>query len=365
MITKKLNEKLDITGGETNSARLSDGPNIGVTDENGSLRIRLARDITGVDSISFSSPTDSSRQVIISGDRIDMGGNKITGTSPGEISRSSTDAVNGSQLWETNQNIEHLAGDINSLDTRVNRVGAGAAALAALHPQDFDPDDKWDFAAGYGNYKDASAVAVGAFYRPTEDVLLSVGGSFSGGEKMVNAGVTFKLGQRNAVSRSRVSLARDMLEMKEEINVLKQKLAACTAAGPASPAEASGDRMFPDVPENHWAYTYVKELARRGYLEGYPDGTFQGDRSMTRYEYAAVIYRALQNGALVDGKMLKSIHEFSSELADAQAADRFRVDRVAGKDNDRHKIERVRINDKDDEAAGIYRDTYGSHIEKK
>lgn len=275
------------------------------------------------------------------------------------------DAVNGSQLWETNQNIEHLAGDISNLNTRVNRVGASAAALAALHPQDFDPDDKWDFAAGYGNYKDANSVAVGAFYRPTEDVLLSVGGSFSGGEKMVNAGVTFKLGQRNAVSRSRVSLARDMLDMKAEINMLKQKLAASEAAGTVKRPTASGDRIFPDVPENHWAYDYVKELARQGYLEGYPDGTFQGDRDMTRYEYAAVIYRALQKGALVNGKMIQSIHEFSSELADAQAADRFRVDRVSGKDNDRRKIERIRVNDKDDESGHVYRDTYGSHIVKK
>ena len=102
------------------------------------------------------------------------------------------------------------------LDSRVNKVGANAAALAALHPQDFDPDDKWDFAAGYGNYKDAHAIAVGAFYRPNEDTMLSVGGSFGGGENMVNAGITFKLGQKNSVGRSKVAMAKEIIDLKQK-----------------------------------------------------------------------------------------------------------------------------------------------------
>ncbi len=272
--------------------------------------------------------------------------------------KQNTDDINN-----INNQVTNIGTSINKLGARINRVGAGAAALAALHPQDFDPDDKWDFAAGYGNYKDTHAVAIGAFYRPTEDVLFSVGGSFAGGENLVNAGVTFKLGQHTHITRSRVAMAKDMLAMKEKLELLTQKVAAYEVGAPiAKGTIASGDRQFPDVPENHWAYEYVTKLANAGYLKGYPDGEFKGDRSMTRYEYAAIIYRALQNGAVVDGTMIKTIHEFKPELTEAQEADRFRVDRISGKDNDRHKIERVRINDKDE--GDVLRDVYGSKIKK-
>ncbi|AEQ23152.1 ESPR-type extended signal peptide-containing protein [Acidaminococcus intestini] len=241
-----------------------------------------------------------------------------------------------------------LTGRLDKMDTRINRVGAGAAALSALHPQDFDPDNKWDFATGYGNYKDAHAVAVGAFYRPNEDTMFSVGGSFGGGENMVNAGVTFKLGQKSTVSRSKVSMAKeiialrnDNLEMRQELDELKNMM----KAGTVSPMR---NVNFSDVPKDHWAYQYVKSLADRGYLNGYTDGEFKGDRAMTRYEYAAIVYRALQNGAPVDADMGRSLSEFAPEVEKVASADRFRVDRISGKDNDRHKVERVRINDKDD-----------------
>ena len=268
---------------------------------------------------------------------------------------------NADNISNLDNRVNNMGNNLNKLGDRVDRVGAGAAALAALHPQDFDPDDKWDFAAGYGNYKDAHAVAVGAFYRPNEDTMLSVGGSFGGGENLVNAGVTFKLGQHNHVSRSRVALAKDVLELKKIVakqDAIIQKFMSGKMAG------ASHDVNFPDVPKDHWAYTYVKSLADRGYLEGYPDGEFKGDRAMTRYEYATVIYRALQNGAPNDSNMSRVVEEFKPELIKVQEVERFRVDRISGKDNDRHKIERVRVNDKNDKVNNDFRDVYGSHIRK-
>lgn len=268
---------------------------------------------------------------------------------------------NADNISNLDTRVTHIGNSLTKLGDRVDRVGAGAAALAALHPQDFDPDDKWDFAAGYGNYKDAHAVAVGAFYRPNEDTMFSVGGSFGGGENMVNAGVTFKLGQHNHVSRSRVALAKDVLELKQ-IVAKQDEMIQKLMSGKVS--MSTKDVTFPDVPKDHWAYMYVKSLADKGYLEGYPDGEFKGNRAMTRYEYATVIYRALQNGAPNDADMSRAVEEFKPELAKVQEVERFRVDRISGKDNDRHKIERVRVNDKNDKVNNDFRDVYGSHIRK-
>lgn len=268
---------------------------------------------------------------------------------------------NADNISNLDTRVTHIGNSLTKLGDRVDRVGAGAAALAALHPQDFDPDDKWDFAAGYGNYKDAHAVAVGAFYRPNEDTMFSVGGSFGGGENMVNAGVTFKLGQHNHVSRSRVALAKDVLELKQ-IVAKQDEMIQKLMSGKVS--MSTKDVTFPDVPKDHWAYTYVKSLADKGYLEGYPDGEFKGNRAMTRYEYATVIYRALQNGAPNDADMSRAVEEFKPELAKVQEVERFRVDRISGKDHDRHKIERVRVNDKNDKVNNDFRDVYGSHIRK-
>lgn len=283
----------------------------------------------------------------------------------GDISPTSTDAVNGSQLYSTENRINLLDSQVDYLGSQINRVGAGAAALAALHPLDFDPDDKWDFAAGYGNYKNANAVAIGAYYRPNEDVMFNVGGSFSGGENMVNAGISWKFGQKNNVSRSRVSVAKDVLALQQQVAVLTKELEAYKSViGNNGNASMKRNINFPDVPENHWAYTYVKTLADKGYLKGYPDGEFKGDRALTRYEYAAIIYCALQNGAPSDGNMIRSMDEFGPEISKARELDRFRVDRISGNDNDRHKVERIRVNDKDDKAANVFRDVYGSQIQK-
>ena len=261
----------------------------------------------------------------------------------------------------SSQDIKNVTNKVGELGTRVNRVGAGAAALAALHPLDFDPDDKWDFAAGYGNYKDAHAVSVGAFYRPNEDTMFSVGGSFGGGENMVNAGVSVKLGQGNHVSTSRVALAKEVEDLKAIVKAQSAEIKAMRGAM-QSGASVMKDVDFPDVPKDHWAYSYVKSLADRGLLEGYPDGEFKGDRSMTRYEFAAIIYRALQNGAPIDGDMAKAIGEFEPEINRIKDLDRTRVDRISGKDNDRHKVERVRVNNESNKETGDYRDVYGSHI---
>ena len=260
------------------------------------------------------------------------------------------------------QDIKNVTNKVGELGTRVNRAGAGAAALAALHPLDFDPDDKWDVAAGYGNYKDAHAVAVGAFYRPNEDTMFSVGGSFGGGENMVNAGVSVKLGQGNHVSTSKVAMAKEIVDLKDAVTRLEaqneqfRQIIGQMAGQPVRNVE------FPDVPKDHWAYSYVKSLADRGLLEGYPDGEFKGDRSMTRYEFAAIIYRALQNGAPIDSDMAKAIGEFDPEINRIKDLDRTRVDRISGKDNDRHKVERVRVNNESNKEKGDYRDVYGSHI---
>ena len=259
------------------------------------------------------------------------------------------------------KDIWNITNKVDKLGTRVNKVGAGAAALAALHPLDFDPDDKWDIAAGYGNYKDAHAVAVGAFYRPNEDTMFSVGGSFGGGENMVNAGVSMKLGQGNHVSTSRVALAKEVEDLKAIVKAQSAEIKAMRGAM-QSGASVMKDVNFPDVPKDHWAYSYVKSLADRGLLEGYPDGEFKGDRSMTRYEFAAIIYRALQNGAPIDSDMAKAIGEFDPEINRIKDLDRTRVDRISGKDNDRHKVERVRVNNESNKEKGDYRDVYGSHI---
>jgi hypothetical protein len=262
----------------------------------------------------------------------------------------------------SSQDIKNVTNKVGELGTRVNRAGAGAAALAALHPLDFDPDDKWDVAAGYGNYKDAHAVSVGAFYRPNEDTMFSVGGSFGGGENMVNAGVSVKLGQGNHVSTSKVAMAKEIVDLKDAVTRLEaqneqfRQIIGQMAGQPVRNVE------FPDVPKDHWAYSYVKSLADRGLLEGYPDGEFKGDRSMTRYEFAAIIYRALQNGAPVDGNMGKAMEEFGPEMEKVREAYRFRVDRISGGDNDRNKVERVRVNNEGNKEKGDYRDVYGSHI---
>ena len=271
---------------------------------------------------------------------------KVTNVAAGEISATSKDAVNGSQLYATNQEVANNTNRINQLGSRVNKVGAGAAALAALHPMDFDPDDKLTFSAGYGNYGGENAAAIGAYYRPDEKVMFSVGGTVGNGENMVNAGVSFSLDRTNHVSNSRTAMAREILDLRAEVTELK----AMVAKGGLGSIAEDKMKIFPDVAENHWAYEYVGKLAAAGIIEGYPDGKFSGDRMMSRYEFAAMLYRAMQKGAQLDSKI---INEFAPEMG------RIRVDRISGEDGDRDKIERVRVNDTKGE-----RDHYGNKIAK-
>ena len=360
VIKKKLNEQVNVIGGITDTSKLTDDDNLGVVSDGGNnLKVRMAKDLKGLNSVTTNTLTVGDVKIDNSG--INAGNKKIANVAAGDVSSTSTDAVNGAQLWNTNQSIRTIGGAVNELGDRMNRVGAGAAALAALHPLDFDPDDKWDVAAGYGNYKDASAVAIGAFYRPNEDTMFSVGGSFGGGENMVNAGVSLKLGQGNHVSTSRVALAKEVEDLKVIVKAQSAEIKAMRGAMQAGMTEMK-DVTFPDVPQDHWAYGYVKSLADRGLLVGYPDGEFKGERSMTRYEFAAIIYRALQNGAPIDNNMAKAIGEFEPEINRIKDLDRTRVDRISGKDNDRHKVERLRVNNKSNKEKGDYRDIYGSHI---
>ena len=255
---------------------------------------------------------------------------KVSGVAAGDISATSTDAVNGSQLFATNQQVAQNAQSINKLGNRINKVGAGAAALAALHPLDFDPDDKWDFAAGYGNYNGENAAAIGAYYRPNEDTMFSVGGSFGNGENMVNAGVSLKLGQGNHVSTSKVAMAKEIKDLRKELEGLKSALLDVNAG---KKLDTSKLQLFPDVPKNHWAYEYVSTLKGNGALTGYPDGEFKGDRPMTRYEFATMLYKAMLEGATLSDKILK---EFAPEL------ERFTVDTVHQDKDGKPTVERVR-----------------------
>lgn len=273
---------------------------------------------------------------------------KVTNVAAGEISATSKDAVNGSQLYKTNQEVANNTNRINQLGSRVNKVGAGAAALAALHPMDFDPDDKLTFSAGYGNYGGENAAAIGAYYRPDEKVMFSVGGTVGNGENMVNAGVSFSLDRTNHVSNSRTALAREVIDLRGQLAVMGAKMAKMEKA--FGMLDETKTKLFPDVPANHWAYEYIAKLAGNGYIEGYPDGNFGGDRLMTRYEFAAMLYRAIENGAALEEKIIK---EFEPELG------RIRVDRISGEDGDRDKIERVRVNDTKGE-----RDHYGNKLAK-
>lgn len=298
---------------------------------------------------------------------------QIHNVAAGKISADSTDAVNGSQLYsvandlqtqinnstpgQINNNITNLNNRVGNVEKRVNKVGAGSAALAALHPLDFNPDDKWTIAAGYGHYHNANSAALGAFYRPNEDTMFSVGGTVGTGETQLNAGVSIRLGKRSPESRSRVAMGREIAELNARLQDMENKYNNLLQILTPHAIDPSKTAEFPDVPRNHWAYQYISQLAGNGILVGYPDGTFKGDVKMTRYEFATMLYRALQNGAPIDDNMKRAMNEFGPELQNIRL-NHFRVDRISGADNDRHKTERVRVNNE----PKTQRDVYGSRI---
>lgn len=255
-------------------------------------------------------------------------------------------AQNDREHAEFREHFNELDYRVDNLGSRVDKVGAGAAALAALHPMDFDPDDKLTFAAGYGNYKGKNAAAVGAFYRPDEKVMLSVGGTFGNGENMVNAGISFSLDRTARVSNSRTAMAKEIVDLRANVANLTALVGQLTA-GMGGTIEMDRMKLFPDVPENHWAYEYIGRLAAAGIVEGYPDGMFNGNHMMSRYEFAAMLYRALEKGVKLDHKLVR---EFEPEMG------RIHVARISGADGDRGKIERVRV------YGGDNRDHYGTEL---
>lgn len=270
---------------------------------------------------------------------------------PEEVNRLTIDDIaskeqNDREHAEFREHFSELDHRVDSLGSRVDKVGAGAAALAALHPMDFDPDDKLTFAAGYGNYKGKNAAAVGAFYRPDEKVMLSIGGTFGNGENMVNAGISFSLDRTARVSNSRTAMAKEIVDLRANVANLTALVGQLTA-GMGGTIEMDRMKLFPDVPENHWAYEYIGRLAAAGIVEGYPDGMFNGNRMMSRYEFAAMLYRALEKGVKLDHKLVR---EFEPEMG------RIHVARISGADGDRGKIERVRV------YGGDNRDHYGSKL---
>lgn len=334
------NQKADVKPGGTLNIN-GDGNNIltsispSTSDNSSSIKVKLNKDlnlssVTTGDTKMDTNGLSIGNKTYVSNKGLNANDQKVTGVAAGEISSTSKDAVNGSQLFATNQQVAQNAQSISKLGNRINKVGAGAAALAALHPLDFDPDDKWDFAAGYGNYNGENAAAIGAYYRPNEDTMFSVGGSFGNGENMVNAGVSLKLGQGNHVSTSKVAMAKEIKDLRKELEGLKSALLDVNAG---KKLDTSKLQLFPDVPKNHWAYEYVSTLKGNGALTGYPDGEFKGDRPMTRYEFATMLYKAMLEGATLSDKILK---EFAPEL------ERFTVDTVHQDKDGKPTVERVR-----------------------
>ena len=320
----------------TGYLRLLNGPENGDTELNG-------RNIT------IMSVDGDERYAKFGLDEINAGNQQINNVKAGV---EDTDAVNVAQLKHLQDQItasssvttvtagDHIKGDLSKMDKRIDKSVAGAAALAALHPLDFDPDAKWDFAAGYGHYRSGDAAAIGAFYRPNEDVQLSIGSTVGSDETVFNAGLSVKVGAHSGISRSRVAIGKEVLALKKTVaeqNAQIQKLTALLNGVASTKMKADHTTLFPDVAANHWAYEAVSDLSRRGLVEGYPDGTFGGDRLLTRYEFAQIVYRAIQDGVTVDDRL---VTEFSPEMA------LFRVDTIAKNAQGEPTIERVRVNKK-------------------
>lgn len=291
-----------------------------------------------------------------------------------------TDAVNVSQLKDVQSNVANNTNRINDLDNKINttagnvlnqsksytdnqaaKVGANAAALSALHPLDFNADEKWQFSVGFGNYKGKNATALGAFYQPNENVLLSVGTTLGTGENMINAGATVRFGSHSSMTTNKqVAVAKEVQDLKLQLSAISQKYDNLVKNLSAQKAGQDVDFEYSDLPKDHWAYDFVKKLSDKGYLNGYPDGTFKGDAKMTRYEFAAALWRAVNNGAIIDAQMAKAIKEFEPELEEVNKIMRYRIDTVAGKDNSIHKTERLRVNKNDDPFTHMKRDDYGT-----
>lgn len=385
-----------------------DGTNTTVTetkniDGGKEFAVHVNKDLTNMNSVQFNNG------VAINNNGINAGNKTITNVTAGQ---NDTDAVNVSQLNNakdqltgringldqrvtTNANnirttehtiLDHegritvLESDVKDLDNKINstagnilnqsksytdsqvaKVGANAAALSALHPLDFNADEKWQFSVGFGNYKGKNATALGAFYQPNENVLLSVGTTLGTGENMINAGATVRFGSHSSMTTNKqVAVAKEVQDLKLQLSAISQKYDNLVKNLSAQKAGQDVDFEYSDLPKDHWAYDFVKKLSDKGYLNGYPDGTFKGDAKMTRYEFAAALWRAVNNGAIIDAQMAKAIKEFEPELEEVNKIMRYRIDTVAGKDNSVHKTERLRVNKNDDPFTHMKRDDYGT-----
>ena len=387
-----------------------DGTNTTVTetkniDGGKEFAVHVNKDLVNMNSVQFNNG------VAINNNGINAGNKTITNVAAGQ---NDTDAVNVSQLNNakdqltgringldqrvtTNsadiRTINHTLGDhegritvlegnVQALDNKINttannvlnqsksytdnqaaKVGANAAALSALHPLDFNADEKWQFSVGFGNYKGKNATALGAFYQPNENVLLSIGTTLGTGENMINAGATVRFGSHSSMTTNKqVAVAKEVQDLKLQLSAISQKYDNLVKNLSAQKAGQDVDFEYSDLPKDHWAYDFVKKLSDKGYLNGYPDGTFKGDAKMTRYEFAAALWRAVNNGAIIDSQMAKAIKEFEPELEEINKIMRYRIDTVAGKDNSVHKTERLRVNKNDDPFTHMKRDDYGTKI---
>lgn len=385
-----------------------DGTNTTVTetkniDGGKEFAVHVNKDLTNMNSVQFNNG------VAINNNGINAGNKTITNVTAGQ---NDTDAVNVSQLNNAKDQLtgringldqrvtknandirtaEHtildhegritvLEGNVQALDNKINttanntlnqsksytdsqaaKVGANAAALSALHPLDFNADEKWQFSVGFGNYKGKNATALGAFYQPNENVLLSVGTTLGTGENMINAGATVRFGSHSSMTTNKqVAVAKEVQDLKLQLSAISQKYDNLVKNLSAQKTGQDVDFEYSDLPKDHWAYDFVKKLSDKGYLNGYPDGTFKGDAKMTRYEFAAALWRAVNNGAIIDAQMAKAIKEFEPELEEVNKIMRYRIDTVAGKDNSVHKTERLRVNKNDDPFTHMKRDDYGT-----
>ena len=304
--------------------------------------------------------SDANGTVSFTTTNIDAGNNQIHNVKAGTAL---TDAVNVKQLRDSETNIYNTISNTGDAavaranhytDLQAAKVGARAAAMANLHYQDFNADDKWSFAAGYGHYKGQNAGALGVAYQPNENTMISVSSTI-GKDAMIGAGVSMKFGKSSKMNANKqVAMAKEIQELRAIVAAQNAKIDALVDHAMGR-NEAITDVVFPDVPENHWAYMMVQDLAYKGIVVGYPDNNFSGDRTLTRYEFAVALDRAISAGYM-NPELGRAIKEFKPELDSIYANMRFRVDRESGKDGSVNKVERVRVN------KNNTRDNYGTIV---
>lgn len=344
---------LDFTNGKNTTA---------TTDANGVVKYSVNDNLNGMKSVNFDGGTTVNNDGLtinngpsVTKDGIDAGNKTITNVAPGRVEAGSTDAINGSQLNDAAQRISNrYDAAIANNQREISKVGARAAAMANLHYQDFNADDKWSFAAGYGHYKGQNAGALGVAYQPNENTMISVSSTI-GKDAMIGAGVSMKFGKSSKMNANKqVAMAKEIQELRAIVAAQNAKIDALVDRAMGR-NEAITDVVFPDVPENHWAYMMVQDLAYKGIVVGYPDGNFSGDRTLTRYEFAVALDRAISAGYM-NPELGRAIKEFKPELDSIYANMRFRVDRESGKDGSVNKVERVRVN------KDSARDNYGTIV---